>query len=368
MKINTLCKSYIMDFLKAFLILLFFMSALLAVVAIVEKIDDFIQYRPSAVFFIQYTLYSIPRYIFYLIPFVTLICSLFIFSMGVRNREFLILSVSGGRLREILKPFIVLGILISLFSFIFGEFVQPEFTKKINKLAEELTEKGKGSVQKELYLKTRDGMVVKIGKFSQDKNTGNDVKIFIIKNEILIKWLDCEEAEIKDKEWILKNAVIYDFVSGTIEKVQAINYPISVKISITAFKDIKKIEEFGISELLQKRKELKKAGLSNPKIDTDISGRLSYNFVTFFMMILGISLPLGAHEKFSFIFLKTRSAGGSGIITAGIGVLITIIYWLLYSFFMFMGYSKILPPFVAPWITPLIFGIVSLKLYYSIRQ
>ncbi len=368
MKINIVCKSYIMDFLKTFLILLFSMSFLLAIVAVVEKIDDFMQYKPSAVFFIQYTIYSIPRYIFYLIPFVTLICSLFIFSIGVRNREFLILSVSGGRLREILKPFIFLGILISTSGFIFGEFIQPEFTKKINTMIEELTEKGKSSVQKELYLRTRDGIVVKFGRFSQGEKTGSDVKIFIIKNEMLLKRLDCEEVEIKDKEWILKNVVIYDFVSGSVDKAQELTQPINLKISLTVFKDIKKIEELGIAELMQKKKELKRVGLSNPKIDTDIGGRLSYNFVTFFMIVLGISLPLGAYEKFSFLFFKTKSTGGGGIITAGIGLLITIIYWLLYSFFMFMGYSRILPPFIAPWITPLIFGAVSIKLYYSIRE
>jgi len=61
-------------------------------------------------------------------------------------------------------------------------------------------------------------------------------------------------------------------------------------------------------------------------------------------MVLGISLPLGAHEKFSFLFSKTKGgAGTGGMITVGIGIMITIIYWLVYSFFMFLGYSKILP-------------------------
>jgi len=369
MKINIICRSYIKDFLKTFMVLLFSMSALLSIIGLVEKIDDFMPYKPPIVFFLKYALYSIPRYIFYLIPFVTLISSLFIFSMGVRNRELIIVSVSGGRLRSILKPFVVLGIVLSLSGFVFGEFIQPEFSKKINKMIEELTEKGKSNIQKEIYLRTKDGTVVKFGMFSQDKKTGTNLKIFVIKNDTLIRRIDCTEAEVKDTEWILKNAVIYDFISGKIEKADVMNYPINLKISISAFKDIKKIEEFGISELLQKRKDLRRVGLSNPKIDTDISGRLSYNFVTFFMMILGISLPLGAYEKFSFLFTKTKSgAATGGIVTVGIGLVITIIYWLVYSLFMFMGYSKILPPFLSPLITPIIFGFISIKLYYAIKQ
>ncbi|GAB5045712.1 LptF/LptG family permease [Thermodesulfovibrio sp. TK110] len=364
---NIVCKSYIKEFLKTFLILLFSISVVLSIVGLIEKIDDFMPYKPSATFFIQYGLYSIPRYVFYLIPFITLVTSLFIFSIGVRSREFLILSVSGGRLRAILKPFLILGIVIAIFGFIFGEFIQPEFTKKLNIMVEELTMKGKSSAQKDIFFRAKDGTVIKIGEYVAGQKKAKNVRAFIIKNNILTKRIDAQEAEIMENYWIFKNALIYDFLSGKVEKSETIDYPINLKISVATFKDIKKIEEFGISELIQKRKELKKVGLSNTKIDTDISGRLSYNFVIFFMMVLGISLPLGAHEKFSFLFSKTRG-GSSGIITVGIGLLITIVYWLIYSLFMFIGYSKILPPFVSPWITPLIFGFVSMKLFYAIKQ
>lgn len=368
-KINIVCKSYIKDFVKTFLILLFSMSCLLSIVGLIEKIDDFMPYKPPTTFFIEYGLYSIPRYIFYLIPFVTLVTSLFIFSIGVRSKEFLILSVSGGRLRVILKPFLILGIIISILGFIFGEFIQPEFTKKLNIMIEELTQKGKSSIQKELFVRAKDGTVIKIGKFSEAQKKANEVKIFVIKNNALIKKIDSQEAEIEQDKWLLKNCIIYDFVAGKVEKYNLMDHTLNLKISVAAFKDIKKIEEFGIAELIQKRKELKKVGLSNPKIDTDISSRLSYNFVTFFMMVLGMSLPLGAYEKFNFLFSKAK--GGvttGGIITVGIGLIITIIYWLVYSLFMFMGYSKILPPFISPWITPLIFGFISIKLYYSIKE
>lgn len=369
MKINIVCKNYIKDFLKIFTILLLSLSFLLAIVGLIEKIDDFMPYKPSLDFFIKYTIYSIPRYIFYLIPFMALISALFVFSLGVRSREFLIISVAGGRLRSVLKPFLVVGLIISISGFIFGEFVQPKFIKKINSMVSELSEKSKQQIQKELFIRTKDGTIYKIGTFFQENKVGNDVEIFIVKDNQLIKRIDSEKAYIKDKEWILSNVTVYDFVSGKIEKIPQLNYPANVKISISAFKDIKKIEEFGIIELINKRRELKKVGLSNAKIDTDISGKLSYNFVTFFMIVLGISLPLGAYEKFNFILSRSKKpAQSGGIITVGIGLIITIIYWLVYSLFMFMGYSKILPPFLAPWITPAVFGFISMKLYYAIKE
>ncbi|GAB6182948.1 LptF/LptG family permease [Thermodesulfovibrio hydrogeniphilus] len=370
MVINTFIKLYLKEFLKVFLILILSLSSLLAITGLIEKIDEFVPYNPPTSFFFQYAVLSIPRYLFYLIPFVTLITSLFIFSMGVRNREFLIISASGGKLRNLLKPFLLLGIIIAIFGFIFGEFIQPEFTKKLNSMIEQLSAKGKAQLEKDIFLKTKDGSVVKIGSFSEKERLAMNVKIFVIQNNALVKTVEAQYAEIKENDtWKLKNVSVYDYEKGKQEKLETMNYPIKAKISAVAFKDIKKIDEFGIAELLQKRKELKRVGLSNPKIDTDISGRLSYNFVTFFMMILGISLPLGAYEKFIFLFSKTKdSRGASGAITVGIGLLITVFYWVVYSIFMVIGYSKILPPFVAPWITPLIFGLISIKLYYSIRE
>lgn len=370
MLFNRVCIVYIKDFMRIFLVLMFSMSILLSVIGLVDKIDDFAQYGPSAFFYIKYVIYTLPRYVFYLIPFVTLVSSLFVFSMGVRSRELLILSVSGGKLRRTLRPFIFFGILISLTGFVFGEFIHPEYTKKINNMVYELTEKKKVLVKKDIYLKGKEETIVNIGSFYQNTGTGNDIKIYLLKNNILIKRIDSKEAEIHDKMWLLKNVIIYDFNTGNIEKFDKLTYQIDVKISIASFKDIKKMEEFSLAELIKKRDELKNAGLSNPKIDTDISGKLSYNFVTFFMMILGISLPLGAHEKFNFIISKIKRgvSGTSGIITVSIGLIITITYWLIYSFFMFMGYSKILPPFIAPWVTPIIFGFISLKLYYAMRE
>ncbi len=370
MLINTFVKAYIIEFLKVFFILTLSLSSLLAITGLIEKIDDFIPYSPPTSFFFQYAFLSIPRYLFYLIPFVTLITSLFVFSMGVRNREFLIISASGGKLRSLLKPFLFLGIIIAIFGFVFGEFIQPEFTKKLNSMIAQLSEKGKSRVEKDVFLKTTDGSVLKIGSLFEQEKLAKNVKIFVIQNNVLIKRIECEYAEIKDGEiWRLKNVSVYDYEKGSLEELDTMNYTVKAKISSVAFKDIKKIDEFGIAELFQKRKELKRVGLSNPKIDTDISGRLSYNFVTFFMMIIGISLPLGAYEKFIFLFSKTKdSRGASGAITVGIGLLITIFYWVVYSIFMVIGYSKILPPFLSPWITPLIFGLISFKLYYSIRE
>lgn len=114
--------------------------------------------------------------------------------------------------------------------------------------------KGKDSVKKEIFLRAKDGTIIKIGQYLSEQKKAKNVRLFIIKENFLIKKIDVEEAEVGEKYWTLKNGVIYDFSSGKVENFQLMNYPINLKISIATFKDIKKIEEFGVMELIQKRK------------------------------------------------------------------------------------------------------------------
>lgn len=374
MALNPLIKAYLKEFCKTFLLLTLSLSTLFAIVGLIEKIHDYIPFNPPITFFLKFILYSLPRYFFYLIPFVTLIATLYVFSMGVRNRELLVVSLAGGKLRRILVPFTVLSLLISISGFFFGEFLQPEFTKKLNRMVSELTEKG-GSVQRSnLFLRAKDGTIVKIGQLIYSEgtvqgSTGRAVKIFILKDNALKERIDAEEAKIEREFWILKNVVHYQYGTARVERKDSYRIALDIEISSATLKDIRKLEEFGIMELIQKREELKRMGLSNPKIDADISGRLSNSFVTLFMTILGISIPLGASERLIAFLTKTKGEKAKGgALVVGVGFLIMILYWLIYSLFMFFGYSKILPPLLAPWITPVIFGVLSVKLWLSIKE
>jgi lipopolysaccharide export system permease protein len=88
-----------------------------------------------------------------------------------------------------------------------------------------------------------------------------------------------------------------------------------------------------------------------------------------FMLLLGISLSIGgAHQRiFKGIAFLTSHAHG-GIISAGLGLLISLIYWLGYSLFLSLGYAGSIPPVIAPWFVPTIFSAISAYLYRQIPE
>ncbi|MCK7512969.1 MAG: LptF/LptG family permease [Desulfobacterales bacterium] len=95
--------------------------------------------------------------------------------------------------------------------------------------------------------------------------------------------------------------------------------------------------------------------------------------INFFMMLLGISLSLGGTITDRLSHALTRHSqkdpsGGSGIIAAGLGLLISALYWLGYSFFLSLGYAGVIPAYAAPWIMPVLFSAASMLLYRQIPE
>jgi lipopolysaccharide export system permease protein len=73
------------------------------------------------------------------------------------------------------------------------------------------------------------------------------------------------------------------------------------------------------------------------------------------MMLFGLALAL-------------NTKWGGGIRSAGLGVIVSVFYWLIYSVSISFGNTGTVPPWFAPWIGPVIFGIVGGIMYMKIKD
>ena len=73
------------------------------------------------------------------------------------------------------------------------------------------------------------------------------------------------------------------------------------------------------------------------------------------MLLLGLSLSL-------------IGRAGGGLFAAGLGISISFVYWLAYTFMLSMGYARVVPAAVATWMIPLIFGAVAIYLFSRIPE
>jgi lipopolysaccharide export LptBFGC system permease protein LptF len=59
---------------------------------------------------------------------------------------------------------------------------------------------------------------------------------------------------------------------------------------------------------------------------------------------------------------------GGGLFAAGLGILISFVYWLLYTLMLSMGYARIIPPVIATWIIPAVSGVIAFYLFRKIPE
>ncbi|HMK60725.1 MAG TPA: LptF/LptG family permease [Dissulfurispiraceae bacterium] len=366
-------RMYIADFLKVLLVLTLGMSSLFGILSIIDKLEEFMPYRPAFHLLLTYALAGIPRYVIYFMPMTILLSSLFIFSQAVKRREIVAIKTSGGRMKAMLTPFVALGVLLTLTGFILGEFVVPVTAKKVRATAAEITGRSKKTAffrEGSLYIRGKDGSVVKISLFLPSQNISKGISIFKFNEEGLTERIDAETGSWENNAWKLRNIQVYDLATGKVSKLKEMVYGAIESPKIFS-EDAVKVEEMTLTELIRYKNRLAEAGFRNAKLSVDLSSRLSYPIVNLFMLLLGISLSIGGEQKGIEKILRIRIHGtpaNAGVLSAGLGLLISVFYWLGYSFTLSLGYSGTVPPIIAPWIVPVIFSIVSLYLYCNIPE
>jgi lipopolysaccharide export system permease protein len=354
-------KHYLKEFFKLLGLICAGIALIFSILDLLDKLDDFMPNRPSLQGLFQYAFFNFPKYLLYLLPAAILICSLFIFSQASRNREIVVIKASGGRLRNLFRPFIFYGLLLTAVAFLIGEVVVPDFSIRSGELKNSLRKKDKKLTFQEgtLWLRATDGSPVRIELYIPEKKLAKGVSIFITDRDSLKERIEAEEADWREVQsskgmWRLKNVTIYDTKAGGVRNETVIDYP-HLESPDFFNEGIKKPEEMGIGELYRYTERLKRAGFRNTKLLVDMNKKVSYPFINFFMMLFGISLSM-------------RSRIGGGLFAAGLGLLISALYWFAYTMMLSFGYAGVVPPVVAAWFVPLVFGVVALYLFRKIHE
>ena len=366
-------KMYIREFLKTLCVLTLGLALIFSIIGLTDKAEEFIPHKPAAQLLILYALYSLPKFIQYMLPMAVLLSSLFIFSQAIHRREIIVIKAAGGKMQSLLRPFIALGIILTIIGFLLGEVLVPYSAKTMRAISNQITKKEKNIMFKEgtLYMRSRDGSVVRIGLYLPDSDSYRSVTIFRLAKEGLLERIDAESATWDVDHWKLHSVNITSIVSGKTTFIQEMTYD-GIESPATFQEGVWKVEEMSLMELIAFKNRLQEAGFRNIRLLTDISSRAAYPIINFFMLLLGISLSIGGDQRllqqlFQFRILQNVKSH-AGVVSAGIGLLISLAYWLGYSFFLSLGYPGTLPPVLAPWIIPVIFSGISAYLFLNIPE
>lgn len=352
-----LWKYYLREFFKIFGIVAFGLAMIFSILDLLDKIDELERGRLTVMNLGSYVFLNIPKYLYYLFPMMLLICGLFIVSQASRNKELIAFKATGGKLRRLFLPFLILGIGFSILGFIIGEVIVPDFAGRTLELKKEILKSGERlAFQKgALWMRGTDSSLIRIGGYIPRGRIIQDISIFVIGEDRVARRIEAETAVWnEDGAWKLGNVVIYDMETGQIRHSPELRFP-SLESPDFFGKVTRKPDEMGIGELYDYTRRLQSAGFSDTKLLVDLNSKLSYPIANFFMIVLGISLSV-------------IGRAGGGLFAAGFGIAISFVYWFGYTLMLSMGYAGIVPPAVAPWAVPLLFGIISFSLFRQIPE
>ncbi|MFA5352874.1 MAG: LptF/LptG family permease [Thermodesulfovibrionales bacterium] len=372
--IITVQRLYIRDLLKLLLLLALGLSLFFSIIGLIDKVDDFMPHKPSFALVAEYTLLAMPLNTHYLLPTAILLSSIFTFSQAIRRREIIAIKASGGRMKGILKPFLGIGLILTLFAFILGEVIVPTASKKRHELYDTITGKGKNLSFRDgvMYMRGKEGEIVRISLYLPEEKKALGVSILSFTPSGLRERIDAETAFWTGDGWRLTGITAYDIGEGKIHSEKEMRYTGIASPTILQ-SDLWKVEEMTLPDLIRYNRRLNEAGFRNPKMLVDISSRISYPLVNLFMLLLGIALSLESRvieEKLGRVLPSQRGEGkkAGGFVSAGLGLVISLAYWFGYSLFLSLGYAGTVPPVIAPWIIPAVYGLISFYLYRHIPE
>ena len=320
-----------------------------------------VQYNVPVDVLITYYAYSIPTFLYQMIPVACLVACIFTLGTMSRGNELNALFSTGMSLARISAPILVLVAVISAATFVAGDWLIPVFEKK-KKFVEYVDIKkqpGLYSTVKTNKIWYRSGNILfNLKTLVPEKKLAQTATFYYFDEKWdLVQLITANEIYFRDRNiWELNEGTVTIFVEDS-------SFPLTKSFKT---KTVTIDEELGdlsnkvdaadtlrISELSKFIKRNKEAGLETIQYEVDLQAKYSFAFAGLVMSFLSIPFSVG------------RGRSGGWAIGVGICLSLAFVYWSLHSSGITLGKHGAIPPLLAVWSPN--FLMVLVGLFFLVR-
>lgn len=342
------------EFLKLFGLFLFAFLTLYLLIDFIQKIDDFNEVNAQGLM-VSYFFFEIPLIVNRLIPVVTLLSVIVMFSIMKKHNEIMAMKSCGMNILKISKPLIVISILISISVFLFSELIVPYTSARSNHIWHvELNKSNKEGFYGQNYIWYKGkNSIYWIGQFDSKKKIMEDVTFYFFDADYKVnKRIDARTGIWDGDRWEIREGIIqklrddggYDF--KRFDKMDP-----GIPEGPEAFvRTVKRPEEMSYWQLKRYAERVSLEGYDAAEYLVDMNIKLAFPMINVIMILIGIVIALGVKK------------GGTPV-SVSIGVGFCLLYLVTLGFSRALGISGVLPPDLSAWIANLIFllfGIYSM--------
>ncbi|MCP4651808.1 MAG: YjgP/YjgQ family permease [Candidatus Omnitrophica bacterium] len=348
-------RNYILkDFFSAFIFSLLSLSMVM-LLGNLMKISDLVIRKGVNIFdALKIFSFFLPYLLGFTLPLSFLMGVLLTMGRLVTDNEIVAINVAGISLLKILRIFLMLGVIFSLFLFILNDRLIPDFHYRYRKQMKNIYSKNiTAIIEPRVFLEGFGDFII----YVSDRE-GNKLKNIFIwetsKKKGTSKVTFAKRAEFVSEGDILKMKLEEGFRDETSPSGGKELYRLSFKIffmdiPIEQKKNIKvekKASDMRLGELRSRSKELEGKGVDAIKLSAEFHKRISFSFsiMVFILLGFGVSLVVKHREK---------------SINFGIAFLAAGVYYLLFIFGETMVEYQKITPLLGMWLPNIIMGLIG---------
>jgi len=354
----------VIEYLRLLFILLLGVIFIYLLVHFFERIDKYVEKKANLEDLFLYYLNFVPYLIVLLLPLAEMLAVFFLIGDMEKSNEMMAIRTSGIDVFKIFKVIFFMGLIFSIFSFLFNEFVVCKTLKKSEEIMYMKIEKRRINPFKRVWARK---LVYWSGKnrlyyfdwISAISNSARKIIVMDFEGDKLVRRIDAFTGDyiLKDSFWIFYNGVLRIFKDEEEFLTRFIR---------RRFKDLKdapfeiltsrkKLEYMNFLELKTFIRRLRNSGFDYKRELTEFYYRFSFPFTC--VVILIFALPL-----VSFVGKEGKSFG------FGISLVLAFFYWALFQLFKNLGYGGQLNPFISVIIPNLVFLSIGFILLRRVKR
>ncbi|MCR5408844.1 MAG: LptF/LptG family permease [Bacteroidales bacterium] len=346
----------IKKFLTTFFISILFLSVIVIIFDVSEKIDDFVRTEaPLHAIVFDYYINWIPYFMNMYAPMFVFLTVIFFTSKMTGDSEVIAILSSGISFHRMVVPYIISSILIAMLSLGLSLWVIPHANGTRVDFEQKYIRRMKVKIGHDLHYKLEDDRFVYLESFSAYNNTAYNFTLEDLSGGHLRSKLTAESAQYDTLtgKWKLRNWFIRDYGEGMTDHIRS-GRRMDTVLSLTRedfFRNkftIQRLNEPELDALIATQKERGDASVKHALIEKN--QRFSLPLSAIILTIIGVSLS------------TKKRRGGMGLnLAAGTA--------LGFSYILFMQFSEMfvatdtLPASIAIWLPNYLYAIIAAVLY-----
>lgn len=336
---------FLKEWLSSFLISLGVFTLVFSIGNLVKLVDLIVNKGVNPLKVLKLFSLMVPFSLVYTIPISTLISTLLTFGKASADNEIVALKASGISCKRISLPFLVLGTILSLTSFIFMDKVLPYTHYRARELMFNIGRKNPTAyLEPGTFIKSFKNHIIFF--YGMKKNQLRNVRIYVSEEGKPLRTIIAERATVEEagpSQMLLKlfNGTSDEVDPGRRDRFYKLNFKYySLKLNLKNFQKgriDKKPEEYTIKELKANIRKLKEKEIDPLPLVSELNKRYAQPFTCLAFIMIGFPLGIRAQRR-------EKSIG------YGIGLLIIILYYVIFLASESMILNRLIPAKIGHWI------------------